>query len=76
MPTARLTRIEAAVGIGLINSVGNLGGFAGPYVVGLISTATKDQPNSFMLGLFAMAFSLCTSAALAMLYKPAAKLTQ
>ena len=71
MPTARLTRTEAAVGIGLINSVGNLGGFVGPYVVGLISTATKGQPNSFIYGLFAMALSLCMSAALAMLYKPA-----
>jgi ACS family tartrate transporter-like MFS transporter len=70
MPTSRLTRTEAAVGIGLINSVGNLGGFAGPYVVGLISTATHGKPNSFMYGLFAMALSLCMSAALAMLYKP------
>ncbi len=70
MPTSRLTRTEAAVGIGMINSVGNLGGFAGPFVVGLISTATRDQPNSFMYGLFAMALSLCISAALAMLYKP------
>jgi ACS family tartrate transporter-like MFS transporter len=72
MPTARLSATEAAVGIGLINSVGNLGGFAGPYVVGLISSATKEQPNSFMYGLFTMALSLCFSAALAMLYKPGA----
>lgn len=30
----------AAAGIALINSVGNLGGFVGPYVVGYIPEAT------------------------------------
>jgi MFS transporter, ACS family, tartrate transporter len=35
-----LTGFSAASGIALINSVGNLGGFAGPYVVGFISQRT------------------------------------
>jgi len=31
---------SAAAGIALINSVGNLGGFAGPYMIGTIATRT------------------------------------
>ena len=34
LPSEFLTGFSAASGIALINSVGNLGGFAGPYVVG------------------------------------------
>jgi MFS transporter, ACS family, tartrate transporter len=30
----------AAAGIAFINSVGNLGGFVGPYVIGLVRTST------------------------------------
>lgn len=40
MPTQFLSAESAAVAIGLINSVGNLGGFVGPYVVGKINTST------------------------------------
>jgi sugar phosphate permease len=40
LPTSFLTGTAAAATIGLINSTGNLGGFAGPYVVGYISKAT------------------------------------
>ena len=39
MTTAFLGGTAAAAGIAFINSVGNLGGFAGPYLVGVI----KDQ---------------------------------
>ena len=66
MPTSRLTRTQAAVGIGLINSVGNLGGFAGPYLVGLIHSAAGNESSGFMYALFAMAFSLVCSSALAL----------
>ena len=31
-----------AVAVGLINSTGNLGGFAGPYVMGFLKVATKS----------------------------------
>ncbi|MCC7125789.1 MAG: MFS transporter [Acidobacteria bacterium] len=37
----------AAAGIALINSVGNIGGFAGPYALG----ALRDATNSFSAGL-------------------------
>jgi MFS transporter, ACS family, tartrate transporter len=40
LPTATLGASAAAASIGLINSMGNLGGFAGPFVVGYISTQT------------------------------------
>jgi len=40
LPGEFLTGFSAASGIALINSVGNLGGFAGPYVVGYISQKT------------------------------------
>jgi len=36
LPTAILTGTAAAAGIALINAVGNLGGFVGPYIVGWI----------------------------------------
>jgi len=46
LPTSFLTGTAAAASIGLINSVGNLGGFVGPSVVGSVSKAT----NSFLGG--------------------------
>lgn len=51
LPCAMLTGSAAAGGIALINSVGNLGGFLGPYVMGLVQDAT----GSFPLGLLAIA---------------------
>lgn len=54
LPTAALPPSLAAAGIALINSVGNLGGFAGPFLVGAI----KEQTKSFELALSAMALSL------------------
>jgi ACS family tartrate transporter-like MFS transporter len=40
LPTSFLTGTAAAASIGLINSVGNLGGFVGPSVVGYLSKST------------------------------------
>jgi ACS family tartrate transporter-like MFS transporter len=42
MPNASLNGEEAAVGIAIISSVGNLGGFVGPYIVGIIKDATQS----------------------------------
>lgn len=36
LPSAMLTGAAAAAGIALINAIGNIGGFAGPYVVGAL----------------------------------------
>lgn len=40
LPTSFLSGTTAAASIGLINMIGNLGGFVGPYVVGYLSTKT------------------------------------
>lgn len=40
LPSALLGKVAAATAIGTINSVGNLGGFVGPYLFGYLRTAT------------------------------------
>ena len=42
IPNMLLGRAAAAASIGLINSFGNLGGFFGPYILGLLSDKTGD----------------------------------
>ncbi len=53
-PTARLTASSAAFAIGLINSIGNLGGFVGPKIVG----ALKTDSGNFQSGLWFLAGSI------------------
>lgn len=60
--TCLLPKRVKAAGIGFINSTGNLGGFAGPYIVGFAKQAT----GSFNNGLYAMALSLCLAGVLAL----------
>lgn len=62
IPTSTLPAAGAAAGIALINSVGNLGGFAGPYIIGVI----KTQTSRFDYALDAMAASLLLAAVLAL----------
>jgi ACS family tartrate transporter-like MFS transporter len=50
LPTAFLSGAAAAGGIALINSIGNLAGFAGPYAMGWI----KDSTGSYAGGLLAL----------------------
>jgi nitrate/nitrite transporter NarK len=53
IPTEILSHAEAATAVGLINSVGSIAGFAGPYIFGYMYTASGA---SFSLGLrFVMA---------------------
>jgi MFS family permease len=59
LPTAMLSGTAAAGGIALINALGNLGGFFGPYVFGLIKDATG---GSFTVGLVAIALGPIMSA--------------
>jgi ACS family tartrate transporter-like MFS transporter len=42
LPSEFLTGFSAAAGIALINSIGNLGGFAGPAMIGAIATKTGN----------------------------------
>ena len=60
VPTAFLSESAAAAAIGLINSVGNLGGFVGPLVMGYLVTRTQ----SFTAGLLYLVGSLCLSGVL------------
>jgi ACS family tartrate transporter-like MFS transporter len=57
LPGSFLTGSAAAAGIAFINAFGNLGGFLGPYVIGLI----KDQTGSFTLGIVATSLPLALS---------------
>ena len=47
LPTAFLSGAAAAAGIAIINSIGNLAGFAGPFAMGWI----KDHTGSYAGGL-------------------------
>jgi ACS family tartrate transporter-like MFS transporter len=61
MPPAFLRGTAAAGGIAVINSVGNVGGFAGPYAVGYV----RDATGSFSAGLWLMAACLVVGAVIA-----------
>lgn len=54
VPTEFLAESAAAASIGLINSVGNLGGFVGPFIVGYLLTRTRSFSAglSFLVGSF------------------------
>jgi MFS transporter, ACS family, tartrate transporter len=60
MPTLFLSGPAAASGIAAINSIGNLGGFVGPAMIGWI----KDLTGSFLGGLYFVSGLLLVSAAL------------
>ncbi|MBD8906648.1 MFS transporter [Methylorubrum zatmanii] len=62
MPTMFLSGSAAAVGIATINSIGNLGGFVGPWVIGWL----KDKTGSFTGGLVFVASLLVLSAILSL----------
>jgi ACS family tartrate transporter-like MFS transporter len=63
MPPAFLRGAAAAGGIAVINSVGNIGGFAGPYIVG----AAREATGNFSAGLWVMAGCLAAGVVIAML---------
>jgi len=51
LPTAFLSGASAAAGIAIINSIGNLAGFTGPYAMGWI----RDRTGSYTGGLLSIA---------------------
>ena len=57
MPTSLLSGTAAAAGIAFINSVGNLGGFVGPYVIGVVRTSTGQFKGGLLLVSAALAAS-------------------
>ena len=58
-----LSGAAAATGIATINSIGNLGGFAGPAMIGWV----KDQTGSFAGGLYFVACLLILSTVLTLI---------
>jgi len=72
MPSQFLTGASAAVGIALINSIGNLGGYVGPFVVGWI----KDSTKSFEMGVYFLAGCAFSSALIAYFAKRATGATR
>ncbi len=62
-PTIRLTASSAALAIGLINSIGNLGGYFGPKIVGELKTSSGKYES----GLWFLAGCVFAASLLAML---------
>lgn len=56
--TTFLTGQAAAAGIALINSLGNLGGFVGPFLMGALKTRTGDFTQAFLLIALLIAVSM------------------
>ena len=64
MPSTFLTGTAAAAGIAWINSIGNLGGYFGPSIVGYV----RDATGSFAGGLYALAAFAAMSAVVSLLW--------
>lgn len=60
LPSRYLTGVAAAGGMALINAVGSLGGYVGPWMVGVL----KDATHSFAAGMIAMSAMLVVAAIL------------
>ncbi|MEX3958569.1 MFS transporter [Trinickia sp. EG282A] len=58
MPSMFLSGAGAAAGIAMINSIGNLGGFVGPFVIGALKVAT----GGYAAGLYVVGATLAVSA--------------
>jgi len=60
LPSIFLTETAAAGSIGLINSVGNLGGFLGPYVLGKVESMTGSFEGGLVFLIVCMSLSAAT----------------
>ena len=58
LPTLFLSRSTATVSIAVINSIGNLGGFVGPFMIGMVKGNTQSASAGllFLSALLAIAF--------------------
>jgi len=63
LPTSFLSGAAAAGGIAFINSVGNLGGFVGPNVIGQVKAATDSFTGGFLILALALAIGGCLAIA-------------
>jgi ACS family tartrate transporter-like MFS transporter len=64
VPTAILTGTGAAAGLALVNALGNLGGLAGPAIIGVLKQANGD----FTLALLFLAGALALGACITLLF--------
>jgi ACS family tartrate transporter-like MFS transporter len=69
LPSVFLTGSSAAAGIALINALGNVGGFVGPYAIGAIIKNTGSAHSGFIV----VALSLLVSAALILAFREEAQ---
>lgn len=67
LATTSLSGPASAGGIALVNTIGNIGGFAGPYVVGLL----KDATGSFAAVLLVFSGLAAAAGVLALRFRPA-----
>ncbi|AUT65395.1 MFS transporter [Paraburkholderia terrae] len=63
MPSMFLSGAGAAAGIAMINSVGNLGGFVGPFAIGWL----KNVTGGYAAGLYVVGATLAVSAAVTLM---------
>src|ERR1700678_4417029 len=66
LPASLLGGSMAAASVGLINCIGNLGGFVGPYLLGVLSTAT----GGYSTGIWYLAGASVLAALLILLVRP------
>ncbi|HEV7990949.1 MAG TPA: hypothetical protein VGP25_03945, partial [Gemmatimonadaceae bacterium] len=65
LPSAVLAGTAAAGGIALINSVGNLGGYVGPVVVGRL----RDATGRYAAGLYVISAAMAVAGVLVLLLR-------
>lgn len=68
VPAELLGQTAAARAVGMINGVGSVAGFVGPYLFGYLNT----QTGSFSIGLFLMALSAAAGGLMILYVVPAA----
>ncbi|MEO7503266.1 MAG: MFS transporter, partial [Gemmatimonadaceae bacterium] len=69
LPSMILSGSAAAVGIALINALGNTGGFIGPYLIGFVKDRTGGTTGSFLI--LAALGALCAIACVLLKRHPA-----
>ena len=69
VPSSMLTGAAAAAGLALVNTVANVGSFAGPYALGWV----KDATGSFSLGIVALGLGPLVAAVIAASLRAAAR---
>ena len=72
MPTAMLKEQAAAGGIALVNSMGAVGGFVGPYVLGQV----KQRTGSFTGGLLILGACQVAAAVIVIVLEQRTKTTK